>query len=69
MHSNCEIWKMAECGEITEGEVIEDQEGNQLVFTGKSFQPIEDSEDRYVGMCVGDVWRRVGIFDDLYDAQ
>ena len=69
MHSNAEMWVLAESGRLPPETVIEDGEGNLLVFTGRSFQPIEDIEGRYVGMCAGDIWKIIGTFDDLFDVS
>ena len=69
VYSNAELWVIAEWGGFEAETVFEDREGNRIVFTGKSFQPIEDSEDRYVGMCVGDIWKIIGTFDDLFDVS
>jgi hypothetical protein len=64
--SNWELWQMAEDGVIERNEVFEDREGNQIIFTGKSFQTYytdASKEEKYVGMCLGDSWKSVGIGD------
>lgn len=62
--SNIELWSKAESGDLTVGSIFEDQEGNQIIFTGKSFQIYyTELENRYVGLCVGDIWDFVGLED------
>lgn len=58
--TNVEIWDLAERGEVEEDMVFKDQEGNSFVFTGKSFQTLNDEDDVFRGFCVGDMWEFVG---------
>ncbi|WZK93423.1 hypothetical protein [Bacillus phage BvP] len=54
---------MAELNMIDPESIFEDQEGNQMVFTGKSFQVYStevDETEQYVGLCLGDEWAYVG---------
>ncbi|AYJ76026.1 hypothetical protein BSP14_151 [Bacillus phage BSP14] len=54
---------MAELNMIDPESIFEDQEGNQMVFTGKSFQVYStgvDETEQYVGLCLGDEWTYVG---------
>ena len=63
-YNNYELWNMVEINRIPKGAVIEDQDGNQLIFTGKSFQIYytnADLDEKYVGFCKGDIWRIVDI--------
>ncbi len=60
MPTNIQLWQLAENGTLQKGTIIEDQSGNQMIFTGKSFQVYYTDSDKYVGFCVGDQW---GIID------
>jgi len=63
-YNNSELWEIAEDGELQNGTIIEDQDGNKLIFIGKSFQiyyTYADLDEKYVGFCVGDEWEIVGI--------
>lgn len=52
-----ELMLLAEEGSIKVGSVFRDQEGNDFVFTGRTFQPIEEPDpERYYGLCTDDVW-------------
>lgn len=56
---NSKLWKLAQKGKINTGDVYTDQEGNQLMYTGNSFQLYYTKIDitkRYVGMCLNDTW-------------
>lgn len=62
-HSSAALWVMAELNMIDPESIFEDQEGNQMVFTGKSFQVYStevDETEQYVGLCLGDEWTYVG---------
>lgn len=62
VYTNMQLWKLAEDGEIELNSVFEDSEGNQIIFTGKSFQVYySNTENKYVGMCVGDIWEFTGV--------
>lgn len=66
-YSNIEIWKMAEEETLLKGTVIEDEHENQFIFTGKSFQlsfSLIDKKEKYIGFCVGDKWKIVGVFEE-----
>jgi len=55
---------MVEINRIPKGAVIEDQDGNQLIFTGKSFQIYYteiNTDEKYVGFCKGDIWEIVDV--------
>lgn len=63
-YSCTELWYLAEKGHILSTSVFEDQEGNQIVFTGVSFQLYYSDTDKnrkYIGMCVGDQWEYIGL--------
>lgn len=70
-YKNSDLWLMAEKGELLKGTVVEDQDGNQMIYNGISFQTYyteEDLEQYYIGFCLGDEWRIVGIDEsDLED--
>lgn len=56
---NSELWKLTEDGKVKKGDVFSDKEGNEIIFTGKSFQVyFTEQDDRYyyVGMCLEDEW-------------
>ncbi|QST02872.1 hypothetical protein IMZ31_20190 (plasmid) [Pontibacillus sp. ALD_SL1] len=60
MISNSELWKLAEVNRINRGDVFIDQDGNEMIFTGKAFQVYFTEKDErydYVGMCIGDEWK------------
>jgi len=63
-YTNIGLWELAEQGEIEKGDVFKDREGNQIYFTGKSFQEhySVSNENVYVGMCLNDEWIYVGNF-------
>lgn len=59
-----ELWKQAEKGELEHGTIFEDEDGNQIIFTGHSFQVYyteNNTEERYVGLSVGDRWRAIAV--------
>lgn len=61
--TNAELWKAAENGEFSKGQVFKDQDGNEIIFTGNAFQVYyteENEEEKYVGLCVGDNWKYTG---------
>ena len=63
-YNNSELWRMVDRNIIPKGAIIEDQEGNQLIFTGKSFQLYYtdiDLDKKYVGFCKGDKWNIVDV--------
>lgn len=54
-----ELMNMAEEGSIQKDTIVIDQEGNEFVFTGKSFQLLDwgnRDKDKFYGLCVGDNW-------------
>ena len=62
--NNSELWNMVEENNLSKGTIIEDQDGNKLIFTGISFQiyyTYADLDEKYVGFCKGDIWRIVDI--------
>ena len=66
-YTNSQLWGMAEQNNIEKGSIFEDREGNQIIFTGKSFQLYYSDSDEtevYIGMCVGDTWEFIGIEED-----
>lgn len=67
MH-NAELWKQAENGEIEQWSIFKDQCGNEIIWTGRSFQAYTDEAepDVYVGMCLGDKWEFVGVEEEDY---
>lgn len=63
LYSNFDLWKMAEQQKVVSGDVFEDQEGNQIIYTGTSFQVYftdADTDKQYVGLCVKDRWKFQG---------
>lgn len=59
--SNIELWMLAEQGKIKQWSIFRDEEGNEIIWTGKSFQAYTENDDKYIGMCLGDKWYYVGI--------
>lgn len=64
-YTNTELWKLAEANKVFAGDLFEDQDGNIIIFTGKSFQSYNEdtsllTERKYIGMCVGDIWWYAG---------
>jgi len=62
--NNSELWNMVEENNLPKGIIIEDQNGSQLIFTGKSFQIYYtdiNTDEKYVGLCKGDKWFIVDI--------
>lgn len=57
---------MAEKEEINKHTVIEDEEGNRLVFTGRDFREVVFWGDYYRGMRLDDNWKIIGNCRDLY---
>lgn len=56
---NSELWKHAEEGKVNKGDIFIDNEGNEMIFTGKAFQVyFTEKDDRYeyIGMCLNDNW-------------
>lgn len=52
-----ELMKMAEKGLIEKGRIVIDQEKNEFVFTGKSFQLLSKAEkNKFYGLCIDDSW-------------
>lgn len=65
--TNFELWKLAECEEIKINSVFEDQEGNQIIYTGVAFQVYyteANETDYYVGLCKGDKWRFINVLTE-----
>jgi hypothetical protein len=57
---NSELWALAEEGKINKGDIYVDQDENEIIFTGRSFQTFFTNKyDEYelVGMCIGDTWK------------
>ena len=55
-----ELMMLAENGGIEIGEVVVDQDDNEFVFTGKSFQLLhieKASDGLFYTLCVGDDWK------------
>lgn len=67
-YTNSELWQMVEENKVEKWSVFEDTEGNQIIFTGKSFQlyysEIDESK-KYIGMCLGDLWEFIGVEEEL----
>jgi len=64
LFNNSELWDIMEKDFLPKGTIIEDQDGNQLIFTGKSFQIYYtdiNTDEQYVGLCKGDKWFIVDI--------
>lgn len=63
--TNIQLWELAELGKIPKNGLFEDEEGNQMIWTGKSFQGIYREEnieqEQYVGMCLDDTWEYIGV--------
>lgn len=56
---NSALWKLAEEGSVSKGDIFIDEEGNELIYTGKAFQVYfseKDSRYEYIGMCLNDNW-------------
>jgi hypothetical protein len=54
-----ELIKMAEDGLIDAGRIVTDQNKNEFVFTGKSFQLLDEEKanpEKYYGLCVDNDW-------------
>ena len=54
-----EIMRMAECGFIEKGRIVRDQDGNDFIFTGKTFQLYNTEAfnvDKYFGLAINDDW-------------
>lgn len=67
-YTNSQLWAMAEQNKIGKRSVFEDSEGNQIIFTGKSFQLYYSDHDEtkeYIGMCVGDTWEFIGTYEEM----
>lgn len=57
---NSELWLLAEENKINKGDVFIDEEGNEIIFTGTSFQVYfteKDQRYQFVGLCLNDKWR------------
>jgi hypothetical protein len=55
--SNSEILGLTYSGLIKEGTVIENQEGNQMIVCGRSFEIYgSNNKNGFVGFCTGDKW-------------
>ena len=61
-----ELLKLAEEGKVKQHSLYRDQEGNIMIYWGKSFQVYESEflREMYVGLCVGDEWEFIGIQSD-----
>jgi len=63
-YNNSNLYSMVDRNMLPKNTIIEDKEGNQLIFTGKSFQVYYTEinlDEKYVGFCKGDIWRIVDI--------
>lgn len=57
---NSELWKLAEDESLNKGDIFKDDEGNEIIFTGKAFQVYYTEKDEryeFVGMCLNDNWK------------
>jgi len=71
-YNNSELWRMVDRNLIPKGAIIEDQEGNQLIFTGKSFQLYytdNNLDKEYVGFCKGDKWNIIDVDESEVDKK
>lgn len=62
-YSTFELWQGIEDGIVKDGDVFQDQEGNQFIFTGHSLQVYYTEKNEiklYVGMCKGDLYLFLG---------
>lgn len=63
--SNSEMWMLVEQDKVVQWSVFKDDEGNNIIWTGKSFQAYDEIENKYVGMCLGDTWEFVGVDNSI----
>jgi len=66
--NNIELWERAKLGYIKNNDIFEDQEGNQIIYTGISFQVWYTSlveSEIYIGLCKNDLWEYIGNEEDL----
>jgi len=64
--SSLDLWIGVESGIWEKNDFFEDQDGNQIIWTGESFQVTysTESNSKYVGLCRYDKWKYVGNFED-----
>lgn len=65
--TNSELWNVVDKKDFPIGMIVTGQEGNEFVYTGKSFQIFnEASEGLFKGFCKGDKWKlsRIVNFDE-----
>ncbi|OMD67611.1 hypothetical protein [Paenibacillus odorifer] len=56
--TNSELWNVVDNKDFPAGMIVIDQEGNEFIYTGKSFQNFDDThEGLFKGFCKGDKWR------------
>lgn len=61
--SNIELWTLAEQGKIAQWSVFKDNDGNEIIWTGKSFQAYTELDEKFTGMCLGDEWEFIKVDD------
>jgi hypothetical protein len=69
-YSNSELWNMVERDILPKGAIIQDHEGNQMIFTGVSFQIYFTEKDitkTYIGFCKGENWRIIDVDETELD--
>lgn len=63
-YRNDDLWRMVESDILPKGTIIEDQDKNQMIFTGKAFQiyysKLDDNE-KFIGFCKGDLWEIIDV--------
>jgi len=64
--SSLDLWRGVESDLWEKNDFFEDQDGNQIIWTGESFQVTysTESNSKYVGLCKDDQWKYVGNFED-----
>lgn len=68
--TNSELWNLVDTKGFPRGLIVIDQEYNEFIFTGKSFQIYSDHDgSKYKGFCKNDIWiiDRIVDFDEEMD--
>ncbi|PZT57459.1 hypothetical protein [Paenibacillus silvae] len=62
--TNSELWNIVDNKDFPAGMIVTDQEGNEFVYTGKSFQILDETYGvLFKGFCKGDKWRMSRLID------
>ncbi|MGG1650469.1 hypothetical protein ABHN03_16900 [Paenibacillus sp. NRS-1775] len=57
-YTNAELWEIVDNSSFPIGMIIVDQEGNEFIYCGKSFQLYSEHDDnKFRGFCKGDKWK------------